>query len=217
MVKRYQETLHLERRRPGAVVGLEPPVHRLAGEHARPVWGVRLGHQLFWPPRNRHKDFLEHWEIAMRPASVEVMGRSMATEVITGLRAAKARCRAVHASMTWVLIYSFLDHDPERDERPGRASWPSRGQAGTRWWGGSPVLAARCSGGQGRVAAAAWILPRAGDGVAVLAEGAFVVSRGVPLAHPDGERVALISWDGRARQPRANPKPIPRGCSCPTF
>jgi hypothetical protein len=34
-------------------------------------------------------------------------------------------------------------------------------------------------------------VPRAGERVVLFAERAFVVCRGVPLAHPDGERVVL--------------------------
>ena len=34
-------------------------------------------------------------------------------------------------------------------------------------------------------------MPGTGERVAILAERAFVVRRGVPLAHPDGERVVL--------------------------
>ena len=55
---------------------------------------------------------------------------------------------------------------------------------------------AYASGGGGpgrhsRVATAARIVPGTGERVAILAERAFVVRRGVPLAHPDSECVVL--------------------------
>src|SRR5215212_4020797 len=46
-------------------------------------------------------------------------------------------------------------------------------------------------GGHSRVATAARIVPGTGERIAILAERAFVVSRGIPLAHPDGECVVL--------------------------
>jgi hypothetical protein len=46
-------------------------------------------------------------------------------------------------------------------------------------------------GRHSRVATAARIVPGTGERVAILAERAFVVRRGVPLAHPDSECVVL--------------------------
>src|SRR5215213_194483 len=54
---------------------------------------------------------------------------------------------------------------------------------------GDEASGARGPGGHSRVATTARIVPPTGERIAILAERAFVVRRGVPLTHPDGERV----------------------------
>ena len=62
---------------------------------------------------------------------------------------------------------------------------------GARRHPGGKASGARGPGRHSRVATPAWIVPGTGERVAILVECAFVVRRGVPLAHPNGEGVIL--------------------------